>query len=112
MSQPPLNRTSGGSSNIQTEKRALRLIVSHPYFNVELHVGVKLLLAVLCAVRLALEGAQTLEALAWLAYKDLSFAQELDQARFLDLLLETLLKAVIALFAVFVGMDCHRVRGS
>ncbi len=73
-----------------------------------LHVAIKLLLAVLCAVGLALKGAQTLEALAGGATQDIASTQFLDKSGFLDLLLEPLLKAVIALFAVFVGMDCHK----
>ncbi len=77
-----------------------------------LHVGVKLLLAVLLAVTFALKGADTLEALAWLAHMDIALAHFLDNARFLHLLLESLLQAIVALFAVFVGMNCHRVRGS
>lgn len=76
------------------------------------HVAVELLLAVIHAEAFALEGAETLQALARLADVDLALAEHLDQAGLLDLLLEALLQAVIALFAVFAGMNCHRVRGS
>ena len=77
-----------------------------------LHVRVKLLLAVLHAVPFALQCALALEALVRAALEDAAFAEQFDQSRLLHLLLEALLQAVIGLFAVFVGMDCHKVRGS
>lgn len=60
-----------------------------------LHVAVKLLLAVLTAVHFTHEGALTHEAGVWLAEKVRTLAEHADQARFLDLLLEALLQAVV-----------------
>lgn len=75
------------------------------------HVAIKLLFAILNAISLTLESAKTLKTLAWLAYEYSAFAEHTDQAGPLNLLLKTLLQAVIGFFAVFVGMDSHKVRG-
>lgn len=58
---------------------------------------------------LALEGLQADEALAGLATEGGTLAEETDQARTLDLLLEPLLQAIIGLFAFLVCVDCHTV---
>ncbi len=73
-----------------------------------LHVAVKLLLAVLRAIILALECAEALKTLARLAHVDFALAHTLDESGFLDLLLEALLQAVIGLFAFLVCVDCHK----
>lgn len=73
---------------------------------------VKLLLSVFCAVLLTLKGAHTLEAAIWLADVNIAGTQLLHNSRFLDLLLEPLLQAVIALFAAFVGMNSHMCGGA
>lgn len=72
------------------------------------HIAVKLLLAVLFAEAFALEGALALEAAAWLLFVLAALAQKLDQAGFLDLLLEPLLKAVVGFLSAFVGVDSHK----
>ncbi len=76
------------------------------------HVGIKLLLFVLFSVSLAHQSALTLETLVWLFNGVSAIAEHANKSGFLDLLLEALLQAVIGFFAVFVSMDCHRVRGA
>lgn len=61
---------------------------------------------------LALQRAETLQSLAWLFNANLTFAKQLDEAGFLHLLFEPLLKAVIALFTVFVGLNRHKDKDS
>lgn len=60
-----------------------------------LHVAVKLLLAVCCAVRFALQSALAHQAGVWLAEKVRTLAEHTNEAGFLDLLLEALLQAVV-----------------
>lgn len=75
--------------------------------NFELHVRIKLLLPVLFTVLLAHECPQTNDALARLSLVVGLLAELLDEARFLDLRLEALLKTVVAFFAVPVCVDTH-----
>ena len=79
----------------------------NPLLLPNLHIRIKLLLAALGAESLALEGAKSHEAFVGLTHEGLALSQKLNQARFLDLLLEALLQAVIGLFAFLVGMDSH-----
>ena len=73
-----------------------------------LHVRVKLLLAVCGAVALALQSADTLESLTWLARKDVASAHFLNEPGLLHLLLKPLLQAVIGLFAFLDCVNSHR----
>ena len=72
------------------------------------HIRVKLLLPISVAEAFALEGADALEALAWLAREDIASTELLDKSRFLHLLLETLLQAVIGLFAFLDCVNSHK----
>jgi len=76
------------------------------------HVAVELLLAVLCAVLLALERANALETAGESLASDGPLAQQLQDAGLLHLLLETLLKAVRGLVAVLVCVDRHELEES
>ena len=78
----------------------------------DLHVGVELLLLVLRAVLLALEGADALEAAREWLFVRVALAQLLRQARPLELLLEPLLEAVTGFVAVLDRVDSHRGEGN
>ena len=71
------------------------------------HIAVKLHLPILRAIVFALEGADALQAAGDRALAARTLAEELHDARFLDLLFEALLQTVVALVAVFVGMNSH-----
>lgn len=75
--------------------------------NPELHVAVKLLLAVFAAVLFALESFLSYEALSWLFLKTASLTEELHQARSLGLLLKALLERFVTFIAVLVCVNCH-----
>ncbi len=83
-----------------------------PSYKLTSHVAVKLLLVVFGAERFALESTQTLETTTRLAHVHAALAHQLDEAGFLDLLLEALLEAVIGFFAVLVCVDSHRERSA
>lgn len=74
------------------------------------HIRIKLLLPILHAEAFALQGADPLQAAARLLLMHVALADEFDEPRTLDLLLEALLDAVVALFGPADGVNRHKLR--
>lgn len=72
-----------------------------------LHIRVEPLLLVCGSVFFTLEGASTYLGFIWLFAEIHTLTEQLRNTRFLELLLETLLQAVIGFIAVLFRKNCH-----